>query len=80
MVGKRLGGAVDRNRAKRVFRELAREVRQQLVGGREFLVFPRREALIVQHRLLQDAWKAALRHEGLMIVELDQRCDNSASA
>ncbi len=80
VVGKRLGGAVDRNRAKRVFRELAREVRQQLVGGREFLVFPRREALIVQHRLLQDAWKAALRHEGLMIVELDQRCDNSASA
>ncbi|MGH7205804.1 MAG: ribonuclease P protein component [Nitrospiraceae bacterium] len=79
VVGKRFGGAVNRNRAKRVFRELVREVRQQLVAGHELLVFPRREALIVRHRLLQDAWKAALRHEGLMIAELDQRCDNSAS-
>lgn len=79
VVGKRFGGAVNRNRAKRVFRELVREVRQQLVTGRELLVFPRREALNVRHRLLQDAWKAALRHEGLIIVDLDQQCDNSAS-
>lgn len=79
VVGKRFGGAVNRNRAKRVFRELVREVRQQLVAGRELLVFPRREALIVRHRLLEDAWKAALRHERLMIAELDQRCDTSAS-
>src|SRR5437764_9893228 len=38
VVGKRLGGAVSRNRAKRLFRELVREVRQQLVSGRELLV------------------------------------------
>ena len=79
VVGKRFGGAVNRNRAKRVFRELVREVRKQLVVGRELLVFPRRAALLVRHRLLQDAWKAALRHEGLMVAELGQRCDNSAS-
>ena len=79
VVGKRLGRAVNRNRAKRLFRELVREVRQQLVAGRELLVFPRRKALIVRYRLLQDAWKAALLHEGLMIAELDHRCDNSAS-
>ncbi len=79
VVGKRLGGAVTRNRAKRMFRELARQVREQLVGGRALVVFPRREALLARHPRLREAWRSALRHEGLLVSEPDGRCDNSAS-
>jgi ribonuclease P protein component len=78
VVGRRLGGAVTRNRAKRIFRELAREVRQDLVKGYDVLVFPRREALTVGHTHLRDAWASALRHEGLLITHLDVGCDESA--
>jgi ribonuclease P protein component len=66
VVGKRLGGAVVRNRAKRMFRELARRNRAQFVHGRHILVFPRRKALSVSHPYLSDAWLSALRHEGLL--------------
>lgn len=79
VVSKRLGGAVTRNRAKRIFRELARQVRQQLVEGQDLLVFPRRESLLARSPVLRDAWKSALRHEGLLISESDLRCDNSVS-
>lgn len=79
VVGKRLGLAVTRNRAKRLFRELSREVRPHLVAGREMIVFPRREALSISFQQLRDTWLAALRHEGLMNPSLDMPCGNSAS-
>lgn len=80
VVGKRLGSAVCRNRAKRIFRELARHTRRQLVTGREFLVFPRRDALSARHPVLREAWLAALRHEGLLTPDPDRPCDTPASA
>jgi ribonuclease P protein component len=67
VVGKRLGTAVVRNRAKRVFRELARGVRPSLVQGQALLVFPRRGALTVTHQQLRDTWQSALRREGLLV-------------
>lgn len=79
VVGKRFGGAVARNRAKRVFRELARQVREHVVQRQDLLVFPRREALRVKHRTLHDAWTSALRHEGLLTSGSGLRCDHSAS-
>ena len=66
IVGKRLGGAVTRNRAKRVFRELARQVRRQLTPGRDLLVFPRHGALVATHQALRDAWLTALRQQALV--------------
>lgn len=66
IVGKRFGGAVKRNRAKRIFRELARRTGVHFKAGYDVLVFPRREALVVKHARLRDAWMAALKHEGLL--------------
>lgn len=79
VVGKRLGLAVTRNRAKRRFRELSRQVRPHLVSGRDMIVFPRREALIVSFQHLRDTWVAALSHEGLMNPNADLSCVNSVS-
>ncbi|MBM4124451.1 MAG: ribonuclease P protein component [Nitrospira sp.] len=79
IVGKRLGAAVARNRAKRIFRELARRCRPQLVAGRDVLIFPRREALTVRHAQLRTLWAEALRREGLLKPEPDGLCDVSVS-
>jgi ribonuclease P protein component len=67
VVGKRLGTAVVRNRAKRRFRELARGVRPRLVQGQALLVFPRRDAVSVSYQELQHVWLSALRRGGLLI-------------
>jgi ribonuclease P protein component len=66
IVGRRMGGAVVRNRAKRIFRELARQSAVQLAAGRDVLVFPRREALAARHAGLRDLWFATLKREGLL--------------
>lgn len=66
VVGKRLGKAVLRNRAKRIFRELARLVRPRLVPGRDLLIFPRREALAVTHQELKGRWLSLLDREKLL--------------
>jgi ribonuclease P protein component len=66
VVGRRLGSAVLRNRAKRIFRELARQLRSRFLEGWHILVFPRRKALTVTHLYLRAAWVSALEHEGLL--------------
>lgn len=66
IVGKRLGTAVVRNRAKRIFRELARQVRGDLAAGQTLLVFPRREALTHSSASLRRLWIETLQHEGLI--------------
>jgi ribonuclease P protein component len=66
VVSKRLGGAVVRNRARRIFRELARQTQTAFVGGQHILVFPRRKALTVQHLELKEAWVAGLRQASLL--------------
>jgi len=60
IVGKRFGDAVRRNRAKRVFRALARQRYQDLISGQALLVFPKREALLQPSASLQQAWEGAL--------------------
>jgi len=66
IVGRRLGKAVVRNRAKRVFRELARTTRMEFVGGKEFLIFPKRQALQSRHCTVREAWRVALTEAGLL--------------
>ena len=79
VVGKRLGLAVTRNRAKRLFRELSRQVRHELVRGQDLVVFPRREAVTVKFQRLRDAWLSALQHEGLLNLRSDLPCGKSSS-
>jgi ribonuclease P protein component len=68
IVGKRFGNAVRRNRAKRVFRELARQLHPDLVPGRGLLVFPKRDALLQSHEGLVQAWRTSLERLHLLRV------------
>lgn len=60
IVGKRFGNAVRRNRAKRIFRELVRQLHSDLVPGRGLLVFPKRDVLLQSRDELVQAWKSSL--------------------
>lgn len=60
IVGKRFGNAVRRNRAKRVFRELVRQLHPDLIPGRGLLVFPKRDALLQSHERLVEEWRTSL--------------------
>jgi ribonuclease P protein component len=66
VVGKRFGIAVRRNRAKRLFRELTRQVRGELASDHAVLVFPKRDALALPFQELKGMWRAALRRHGLI--------------
>ena len=66
VVGKRFGIAVRRNRVKRLFRELSREVRGELAADHALLVFPKRDALILPFEQLKTMWRATLRRQGLL--------------
>lgn len=66
VVGKRFGDAVRRNRAKRVFRELVRQVHRDLVPGHALLVFPKREAIAQPHATLKQVWEASLQRGHLL--------------
>jgi ribonuclease P protein component len=68
IVGKRFGNAVRRNRAKRVFRELVRQLHPDLVPGRGLLVFPKRDALLQSHEGLAQAWRTSLERLHLLRV------------
>lgn len=66
VVGKRFGDAVRRNRVKRVFRELVRQVHRDLIPGQALLVFPKREAIAQPHATLKQAWEASLQRGQLL--------------
>lgn len=66
IVGRRFGNAVRRNRAKRVFRDLARRWYPDLVPGRGLLVFPKRDALLQSREELTAAWKSSLERMHLL--------------
>jgi ribonuclease P protein component len=66
IVGKRFGIAVRRNRAKRLFRELTRQIRGELMPGHALLVFPKRDVLILPFEELRKTWRATLARQGLL--------------
>lgn len=66
VVGKRFGIAVRRNRVKRLFRELSRQVRWELAGDHALLVFPKREALTLSFEELKNLWRSTLRRQGVL--------------
>jgi ribonuclease P protein component len=71
IVGRRFGNAVQRNRAKRIFRELARQVRADLLSGPAVLVFPKRDALSQPFTVLKEAWRSSLARQHLFGTEED---------
>ena len=68
VVGKRFGIAVRRNRAKRLVRELTRQVQNELIVGHSMLVFPKRDALGLPFEELKKAWLLTLRRQGMLRV------------
>lgn len=66
IVGRRFGNAVRRNRAKRVFRDLTRQLYPNLVPGRGLLVFPKRDALLRSREELIHVWTSSLERMHLL--------------
>jgi ribonuclease P protein component len=66
VVGKRFGGAVSRNRAKRLFRELTRQLHGQLLPGHALVVFPKRDSIAQPFAVLQEVWLSTLQRHRLL--------------
>ena len=66
VVGKRFGGAVSRNRVKRLYRELTRQLRGHLLPGYDLVVFPKRDSIVQPFASLKEVWLVALRRQQLL--------------
>ena len=66
VVGKRFGGAVSRNRVKRIFRELTRQLRGQLIHGHGLVVFPKRDSIAQPFAVLKEVWVSMLQRQRLL--------------
>jgi ribonuclease P protein component len=73
VVGKRFGGAVSRNRVKRLFRELTRQLRGQLLPGHALVVFPKRDSILQPFAVLNEVWLSMLQRQRLLHMYEDQR-------
>lgn len=71
VVGKRFGGAVSRNRVKRLFRELTRQLRGQLLPGHALVVFPKRDSITQPFAILKGVWLSALQRQRLLRTHED---------
>jgi ribonuclease P protein component len=71
VVGKRFGGAVSRNRAKRLFRELTRQLGGQLLNGYDLVVFPKRSSITQPFAVLKDLWLSSLQRQRLLRTHKD---------
>ena len=66
VVGKRFGGAVSLNRVKRLFRELTRQLRGQLISGHSLVVFPKRNSIAQPFAVLKEVWVSTLQRQRLL--------------
>ena len=66
VVGRRFGKAVDRNRGKRIFRELVKKNHSLLVQGYDIIIFPKQPVLTISHEPLCDSWVQVLAREGVL--------------
>jgi ribonuclease P protein component len=71
VVGKRFGGAVSRNRVKRLYRVLTRQLRDQLIPGLALVVFPKRDSITQPFAVLKEVWCAALQRQRLLRIHED---------
>jgi ribonuclease P protein component len=71
VVGKRFGGAVSRNRVKRLFRVLTRQLCGQLISGYALVVFPKRDSIAQPFAVLKEVWLSTLQHQRLLRTQED---------
>jgi ribonuclease P protein component len=63
---------VSRNRVKRLFRELIRQLDGQLLTGHSLVVFPKRDSIAQPFAVLKELWLSSLqRHQLLLRIHLD---------
>lgn len=63
--GKSIGGAVQRNRAKRVLREAMRPLLNEVIGGQDILLLSRAKILGAKSTEIQLALKELIQRAGL---------------
>src|SRR2546430_7112770 len=68
VVGRKLGGAVWRNRSKRRFRELARLSLPRLAAGLDLLIVPKRESVTEPAQNLRASWQDLLARAKLLAL------------
>ena len=79
--GKRLGGAVERNRAKRLLREAARALHPALAPGHDIVFIARNALLPETHQaVVREQLALALRRAGLLPLEPPPAPDAVASS
>ncbi len=71
VVGKRFGGAVSRNRVKRLFRELTRQLGGRLLPGHALVVFPKRDSIAQPFAVLKEVWLTVLQRQRLLRIHED---------
>ena len=71
VVGKRFGGAVSRNRVKRLFRELTRQLRGTLLPGHALVVYPKRDSIVQPFAVLKEVWLSSLQRQRLLRIHED---------
>lgn len=71
VVGKQFGEAVSRNRVKRLFRELTRQLRGQLLPGLALVVFPKRDSIAQPFAVLKEVWLSVLQRQRLLRIHED---------
>ncbi len=65
-VGKKLGGAVCRNRAKRRIKELFRVMQPEIINGVDVCIVARSRVLTAPHKKLVADFKSAMEELGLL--------------
>ncbi len=73
-VGKKLGGAVVRNRAKRLLREISRRLLPGVPNGYDFVVVARRKAAGAGYADLCAAMHSLFRKSGILNAHIDDIC------
>jgi ribonuclease P protein component len=66
VVGRRVGKAVIRNRLKRKFRALVRDVFSDMSSGYHCIVYPKVTVLQAKHQEVGKAWRSTLSRKGVL--------------
>ena len=56
---------------KRLFRELTRQLRGQLLTGHAIVVFPKRDSIAQPFAVLKEVWLSSLQRQRLLRIQED---------